>query len=66
MEDQSHKSIIDVFEELKSMELEANRLYQVCMESITDNEDIDILRGIMQDEEKHAKMAQKIIDIIEE
>lgn len=46
------------------MELDAYAMYQKALPSISQSTDRDILSSIIKDEQRHADIAQQIIDLL--
>lgn len=57
--------LLRYFEVLKSMELEAFAMYKKALPGLPGGVDSDILSGIMRDEQRHADIVQKIIDLLQ-
>lgn len=57
-------TLVRQIEELKAMEDEAYRLYGSILPDIADAQDRRAVELIQADEQKHSKMAEKIISII--
>ncbi|PIY96282.1 MAG: hypothetical protein COY66_04570 [Candidatus Kerfeldbacteria bacterium CG_4_10_14_0_8_um_filter_42_10] len=58
------EKLIREIEELKLLEEEAAKLYRSIIPSISDLGDKKILEDIAQDEVRHARMAQAVVDIL--
>lgn len=62
---EDRRKLVRYFEVLKSMELEAYTMYEKALPGLPSGVDSDILSGIMRDEQRHAGIAQKIIDLLQ-
>lgn len=59
------QKLIRRFSVLKGMELEAYATYAKALPNIPNNEDSELLALMMRDEQRHAEIAQEIIDLLQ-
>jgi rubrerythrin len=63
---ESQETLLRNFIELKSMERQAYNLYQKILPVVTEVSDKKILEAIMDDELRHEKMVQGVLDILQD
>jgi len=58
------EELIRRFEELADIERQASLLYQKLVPYVSDNKDKETLQAVIEDENRHAKMARNAIEIL--
>lgn len=63
--DEAKEKLYQNFNQLKGMERQAYNLYKGLLPKISDSIDRRYVEEIMQDELRHEKMVQEILDLLE-
>jgi len=63
--DEANEKLYQNFNQLKAMEHQAYVLYKGLLPKVSDPIDRQSIEGIMQDELRHEKMVQEILDLLE-
>jgi len=58
------EELIRRFEELEDLEQQASLLYRKLLPYVSDNKDRETLQAVIEDENRHAKMARNAIEIL--
>lgn len=62
---EEREQLVQRFRELRALENDAYRLYKSLLPLINVAADKQLVEGIMRDEQRHAEMAERIMQLIE-
>ncbi|MBT3353955.1 MAG: hypothetical protein HN402_03465 [Candidatus Scalindua sp.] len=62
----SKEALSDIFERVLQFEIDAESIYNECIEKLEDETAIDILQTIRNEERGHIELARRLIEIIQD
>ena len=62
----SKEALSDIFERVLQFEIDAESIYNECIEKLDDETVIDILQTIRNEERGHIELARRLIEIIQD
>jgi len=62
----SKEALSDIFERVLQFEIDAESIYNECLEKLEDETAIDILQTIRNEERGHIELARRLIEIIQD
>ena len=62
----SKEALSDMFERVLQFEIDAESIYDECIEKLEDETAIDILQTIRNEERGHIELAKHLIEIIQD
>jgi rubrerythrin len=62
----SKEALSDIFERVLQFEIDAESIYNECIEKLEDETAVDILQTIRNEERGHIELARRLIEIIQD
>mgnify|MGYP003957248843 FL=1 len=62
----SKEALSDIFERVLQFEIDAESIYNECLEKLEDETAVDILQTIRNEERGHIELARRLIEIIQD
>ena len=63
--DATLEKLLSDLQEIKLLEIEAQKIYKALLPLITQERDKTIVQGIIEDEKRHEQIAQECIDVLQ-
>ncbi len=62
----SREALSDIFERVLQFEIDAESIYDECIEKLDDETAVDILQTIRNEERGHIELAKRLIEMIQD